>query len=192
MRVAYTRQRLAARVSQMGREISRDYAGHTLDVVVILESAFLFGADLIRHISRPVVCHFVRSEMRDVRMGGYDRREIFFSSSPNLKGRDVLLVDAVLHTGVTQDFLVKQIEEGQPHSLRLAVLFDKPQERRVNLRPAYTGFEAASKHWVGYGLASGKGLYRNLPYVGSGGPPRRSGRARAGRLRKDGSKGSRG
>lgn len=191
MRVAYTRQRLAARVAQLGREISRDYAGRTLDVVVILENAFLFGADLIRQISQPVVCHFVRSEVRDVRLGGYDRREIFFSAPPNLTGRDVLLVDAVLHTGVTQDFLVKRLEEGRPRSLRLAVLFDKPQERRVNLRPAYTGFEAASKHWVGYGLAGGKGLYRNLPYVGAGSVLRPSGRARQSRLRRDGTKGPR-
>ena len=154
----------------MGRTISRDYAGRTLDVVVILENAFLFGADLVRRISNPVVCHFVRSEMRDVRMGGYDRREIFFSSPPRLAGRDVLLVDAVLHSGVTQDFLIKQLEESRPRSLRLAVLFDKPQERKVNLKAEYTGFESASKQWVGYGLAGRKGLHRNLAYVGTDTP----------------------
>lgn len=193
MRVAYTRQRLATRVAQLGRAISRDYDGRTLDVVVILENGFLFGADLVRQISRPVVCHFVRSEMRDVRMGGYDRREIFFSSPPDLGGRDVLLVDAILHTGVTQDFLVKRLEEGRPRSLRLAVLFDKPLERRVNLKPAYTGFEAASKHWVGYGLSGQRGLYRNLPSVGTVGSAPRGGRTRPSRHpQKNGSIGSRG
>jgi hypoxanthine-guanine phosphoribosyltransferase len=79
VKVAFTRQRLARRVGQLGRAISRDYAGRTLDVVVILENAFLFAADLVREISGPVRCHFVRSEMRDVRYGGHDRRKIFLA-----------------------------------------------------------------------------------------------------------------
>lgn len=169
MRVAYSRGRLSTRVGQLGRTISRDYAGRTLDVVVILENSFLFAADLVREISRPVVCHFVRSEVRDVRMGGHDRREIFFSAPPSLRGRDVLLIDAVINTGVTQDFLLKRLEEGRPRTLRVAVLFDKPESRKVNLQPEYTGFAAASKHWVGYGLSGQRGLYRNLPYVGVAG-----------------------
>jgi hypoxanthine phosphoribosyltransferase len=169
MKVAFTRQRLARRVGQLGRAISRDYADRTLDVVVILENSFLFGADLVREISSPVVCHFVRSEMRDIRLGGHDRREIFFSAAPGLRGRDVLVVDAVLNTGVTQDFLLKRLEEGRPRSLRLAVLFDKPAARKVNLTAEYTGFAAASKQWVGYGLGGTRGLYRNLPYVAMSG-----------------------
>jgi hypoxanthine phosphoribosyltransferase len=168
MKVAFTRRRLSTRVGQLGRTISRDYAGRTLDVVVILENSFLFAADLVREISRPVVCHFVRSEMRDVSLGGHNRREVFFSAPPSLHGRDVLLVDAILNTGVTQDFLLKRLEEGRPRSLRMAVLFDKPKSRRVNLQPAYTGFAAASKQWVGYGLSGRRGLYRNLPFVAMG------------------------
>jgi hypoxanthine phosphoribosyltransferase len=166
MRVAYSRGRLSTRVGQLGRTISRDYAGRPVDVVVILENSFLFAADLVREISRPVVCHFVRSEVRDVNLGGHDRREIFFSAPPSLRGRDVLLIDAVMNTGVTQDFLIKRIEEGRPRTLRVAVLFDKAEARKVNLQPEYTGFAAASKHWVGYGLSGQRGLYRNLPYVG--------------------------
>ena len=165
MKVAFTRQRLATRVSQLGRTISKDYAGRTVDVVVVLENSFLFAADLVREISRPVLCHFVRAEIRDVRLAGHDFREIFFSEAPALRGRDVLVVDAVLNTGVTQDFLLKLLEEGRPRTLRMAVLFDKPASRKVNLKAEYTGFAAASKDWVGYGLSGEKGLYRNLPYV---------------------------
>jgi len=175
MRVAFSEQRLATRVRQLGRTISRDYAGRTLDIVVILENSFLFAADLVRKISRPVVCHFVRSDMRDVRLAGHDCREIFFSAPPMLRGRHVLVVDAVLNTGVPQDFLLKRIEEARPRSLRLAVLFDKPASRKVDLQAEYTCFAAASKYWVGYGLSGRNGLHRNLPYVaqdslrGSGG-----------------------
>ena len=166
LKVVYSPGRLASQVARLGRTISRDYAGRTVDVVIILENAFVFGADLVRRISRPVVCHFVRSEMRDVKLGGYDRREVFFGHQPHLQGRDVLLVDAVLHSGVTQDFLVKRLQEGQPRSLRVAVLLDKPQDRKVDLKPDYFGFAAASKYLAGYGLAGRRGWYRNLPYVG--------------------------
>ncbi len=180
LKVVYSPARLASRVSSLGRSISRDYSGRTLDVVFILENAFIFGADLVRRISRPVVCHFVRSEMRDVKLDGHERREVFFSHQPHLKDRDVLLVDAVLHTGVTQDFLIKRLLESRPRSLRLAVLVDKPQDRKVNLQPDYFGFVAASKQLAGYGLPGGRGRYRNLPYVGVSAEAGRRGAGSAG------------
>jgi len=180
VKVALTRKRLGARVEQMGRKISRDYAGRTLDVVIVLENAFLFAADLVREIEGPVACHFVRSEMREVRLSGHNYREIFFSPPPELRGRDVLVVDAVLNTGVTQDFLLKRLEESRPRTLRLAVLFDKPESRKVNVQAEYTGFDAASKNWIGYGLSDSKGLCRNLPFVGTKGSRASS---RAGRIR---------
>lgn len=167
VRTIYSAAQVSAQVKRMGREISRDYAGRTVDVVAVLEDSFIFAADLVRHMAVPVVCHFVRTEMREVKVGGYDRREIFFSHEPRLHSRDVLLVDAVLHTGVTLEFLAHRLLEGEPRSLRIAVLLDKPQERRVGLEPAYFGFQAASNYLVGYGLSGGRGLYRNLPYIGT-------------------------
>ena len=162
----YSPQQLATRVTSLGRDISRDYAGKTVDVVVMLENAFVFGADLLRCISGQVVCHFVRTEIRDVEFGGHTRREIHFSRQPRLAGRDVLVVDAIVQSGLTQDFLLKRLQESRPRSLRLATLFDKPAERRVDLKPDYFCFEAASKYLAGYGLAGSRGWYRNLPYVG--------------------------
>jgi hypoxanthine phosphoribosyltransferase len=123
--------------------------------------------------------------MRDVRLSGHEFREVFFSAAPALRGRDVLVVDAVLNTGVTQDFLLKRLEEGRPRSLRLAVLFDKAASRKVNVKAEYTGFAAASKEWVGYGLSGESGLYRNLPYVAARG----SSRAKRAGIRRKASKG---
>jgi hypoxanthine phosphoribosyltransferase len=173
----YSARELAAQVNRVARTISRDYGKRTVDVVVMLESAFVFAADLLRCIPGPVVCHFVRTEIRDIQFGGRDRREIFISRAPRIEDRDVLLVDAIIQTGLTQDFLLKRLQEARPRSLRLAVLFDRPQERRVNLKPDYFCFAAASKYLAGYGLAGSRGWYRNLPYVGV--QPRR---ARAGAL----------
>lgn len=185
VKTVYSASRVAARVASLGRAISRDYAGRTVDVVIILENAFLFGADLVRHIKRPVICHFVRSEVRDFEQGGHKRREVIFSRQPSLKGRDVLLVDALLHSGVTHDFLVKRIEESRPRSLRVAVLLDRPEARKVALEPHYSGFAAASNYLVGYGLSGARGLHRNLPFVGVLPAGRRtSGRKRAGSRRK--------
>lgn len=185
MKVAFSQQQLAKRVGELGRAISKDYIGRTLDVVIVLEGSFLFAADLVRKISRPVKCHFVRSETRDVRTQGHELREIFFSVPPVLKGRDVLVVDAVLNTGVTQDFLLKRLEEGLPRTLRLAVLFDKARARKVNLQPEYCGFAAASKEWVGYGLGGRDGTGRNLPFVTVGDPE--AARHRSGRGKKSSS-----
>ena len=192
MKAAFTRQQIAKRVQQLGRGISRDYAGRTVDVVIVLENAFLFAADLIREISNPVVCHFVRSETRDIRAAGHPRREVFFSVPPALRGRDVLVIDAVLSTGVTQDFLLKRLEEGRPRSIRLAVLFDRPSARKVNLQPEYAGFAVASKQWTGYGLSDSKGQGRNWPYVGASSRPARKARTRGSRKSGAGSRVSRG
>jgi len=182
---AYSSQQLARRVRSMGGAISRDYKGRTVDVVILFENAFVFAADLVRKIASPVVCHFVRLDVRDLQFSGHDRREIYFSRPPRLGNRDVLLVDAVMQSGLTQDFLMQRLQDDRPRSLRLAVLFDKTADRRVNLKPDYFGFVAASKHLAGYGLSGTRGGYGNLPYVGvqSGRPGSRAVAHRAGRAR---------
>jgi len=154
--------RIATRVAELGRQISRACDGKRLDVVITLDRGFVFGADLIRHIDAPTVCHFVREDVRDVEQGGHTRREVAFGRGPDVKGRDVLLVDAVLDSGVTQEFLLRRLGENQPRSLRMAVLLDKPEQRRVSLEPDYFGFRSASNGlWVGYGLAASNGMGRN-------------------------------
>jgi len=161
-RAAYSAARIGARVAALGREISRAYKGRRVDVVVTLDRGFVFAADLIREINTAVVCHFVREDVRDVNDGGNERREVYFGARPELKGRDVLLLDAVLESGVTQEFLLRRLGESQPRSLRLAVLLDKTARRRVGLEPDYFGFRTASNGiWVGYGLAASNGTGRN-------------------------------
>jgi hypoxanthine phosphoribosyltransferase len=159
---AFGPARIATRVAELGRAISRACDGKRLDVVITLDRGFVFGADLIRHIDAPTVCHFVREDVRDVEQGGHERREVAFGRGPDVRGRDVLLIDAVLESGVTQEFLLRRLGESQPRSLRLAVLLYKPERRRVDLEPDYFGFQTASNGlWVGYGLAASNGMGRN-------------------------------
>jgi hypoxanthine phosphoribosyltransferase len=173
----YSAAIIASRVAALGRQISRDCGKRRLDVVVTLDRGYVFAADLLRNLTCPIVCHFVRAEVRDVEDGGASRREVYFGSRPELKGRDVLVLDAVLESGVTQEFLLRRLGESQPRSLRLAVLLDKPTRRRVALEPDYFGFRTASKDmWVGYGLAAPNGTGRNLRYLAAAVSNRNRGR----------------
>jgi hypoxanthine phosphoribosyltransferase len=166
---AFSEGRIAARVAELGKKISKDYAGRRLDVVVTLDRGFVFAADLIRAMNGKVVCHFVREDVKDIEDQGQARREVFFGTRPELKGRDVLLVDAILESGVTQEFLLRRLGESGPRSLRMAVLLDKPEKRRVDLESDYFGFRTASKElWVGYGLAAANGTGRNLRQLSAG------------------------
>jgi hypoxanthine phosphoribosyltransferase len=159
---SYSPKRISARIDELGRQISRAYRGRRVDVVVAMDRGFVFAADLLRNVVTPTVCHFVREEVRDVQQGTKVRREVVFSPRPELKGRDVLVLDAVMDTGVTQEFLLRRLAELRPRSLRLAVLLDKTASRRVALEPDYFGFRTASNQvWVGYGLADARGEGRN-------------------------------
>jgi hypoxanthine phosphoribosyltransferase len=136
-----------------------------------MDRGFMFAADLIRAIDAPVAVHFLRENVRDVEQAGQPRREVFFGSreamsagepQSKLKDRDVLLVDVVLDSGVTQDFVLRRLGEGKPRSLRLAVLLDKVSQRKVDLEPDYFGFRTTSNvMWTGYGLSASNGLGAN-------------------------------
>lgn len=175
---SYSAARIASRVKTIGRAISQAYRGRRVDIVVTMDRSFVFAADLVRAIDGPVAVHFVREEVRDVEMDGRVRREVFFENRATtsggdepseFKGRDILLVDAVLDSGVTQEFLLRRIGESKPRSLRLAVLLDKASKRRVALEPDYFGFQTASNlMWSGYGLAGSNGLGRNGKSLVSG------------------------
>ncbi len=161
-RSSYSDKRISARIDELGRQISRAYRGRRVDVVVTMDRGFVFAADLLRKVVTPTVCHFVREDVRDVQQGAKARREVFFGARPDLKGRDVLVLDAVMDTGVTQEFLLRRLGDSQPRSLRLAVLLDKTTGRRVALEPDYFGFQTASNQvWVGYGLPDSRGERRN-------------------------------
>jgi hypoxanthine phosphoribosyltransferase len=175
---SYSAQRISARVVELGKRISRTYGGCRLDVVVTMDRGFVFAADLLRNVTSPTVCHFVREQVRDVQQGNHARREVLFSARPELKGRDVLVLDAVMDSGVTQEFLLRRLAESQPRSLRLAVLLDKTSGRHVDLEPDYFGFRTASNLvWVGYGLGDAAGkrrTERNLSVVSKSSLSRKS------------------
>ncbi len=162
----FTEEKIQQRVSEIGGQISRDYEQKTLHVVGILEDGFIFMADLVRAISCPVICHFLKTEIRDVSEGRRSIREVIFTPRIDTKGKDILLVDGVLDSGITLDYLMQHMVSQNPASLRTAVLADKKHERKVELATDYVAFEVGKSFLVGYGLGY-REQHRNLPYLGT-------------------------
>lgn len=164
LRLIYTAQQVQKRVRELAAQINRDYQGKTLHVVGILENCFLFMADLVRHLRMPVVCHFIKAEVRDASAGTAAVREIMYTPKVDARGLDILLVEGILQSGVTLDHLIRYILGQTPSSLRTAALIEKVDEKKVDVATEYLGFRTTAKFLVGYGLGYQE-KYRNLPYV---------------------------
>jgi hypoxanthine phosphoribosyltransferase len=160
-RVILSADQIRKRVQEIARQISRDYHGRTLHVVAVMENGFIFMADLVRELDIPVVCQFVKGEFNDDHPS---TTEIFYSPEVEVAGKDVLLVEALIQSGLTSEFLLRNLVSRGASSVKLAVLLDKQAARRVSLQPDYFGFLLDDSFVVGYGLGdmhSG----RNLPYI---------------------------
>jgi len=164
LRVVFDSGRIRRRVQQLARQINRDYEGKTVHVVGILENCFLFMADLIRLLRPQVVCHFMKAEMHDQPSGGASLREIVFTPKVDVADKDILLVEGIVHSGVTLDHLVQMMLAQNARSVRTALLIEKTEERKVDVPTDYVGFKTTSKFLVGYGLGYQE-KYRNLPSV---------------------------
>jgi hypoxanthine phosphoribosyltransferase len=165
LRVIIPAEQIQKRVREMGRQISDDYRGKTVHALGILENGFIFLADLIRGLDVPVVCTFIKPRYRADQSG---LQEIFFSHELDIRDQHVLLVEGLVHSGVTADFLMNDLRGRGAASVKLAALLDRPSARRVQLQPDYFGFLVDSAFLMGYGLGSPEQTSRNLPYVAAG------------------------
>lgn len=162
MKVLYTAEQIAERISELGRLITTDYAEKDLVCLGTVEDSFVFLADLIRAIQRPVDCLFIKTITRESRQGKGGYKSIFFTSIPKLKDRDVLLVVGMLDTGLTAEFLSRNILMQEPRSFKIVALIDKPEMRRSPAVAEYAAFTVQDQYLVGYGLGS-EARYKNLP-----------------------------
>ena len=177
MNVLLTAEQIAHRVEELARQISEKYSGQTLHVVCILDNAFLFMADLVRYMEVPVICGFVKPRFKESSTQTGTHMEIFFSPEIDVRGQQVLLVESVVQTGITAEFLMRNIAARGAASVRLVTLLDKPAARRVSLQPDFFGFLVEQDYVVGYGLAGPDQTGRNLPYVAALTPQRAKGGA---------------
>lgn len=162
----FSTEQLQKRVGEIARQVSKDYAGKSLNVVCVLENGFMFMADLVRQLELPVVCQFVRPELKDTVKGSTATTEIFFTPELDVVGKHILLVEALVQSGVTSEFLIRNFTSRGAATVKLAALLDKQSERKVSLTPDYLGFLLDEQYVVGYGLGAPQ-VGRNLAFVGA-------------------------
>ena len=158
-RVVIPAEQIQKRVREIGRQISDDYKGNTVHALGILENGFMFFSDLVRNLDVPVICQFIKPQYRDD-LGGM--LEIFFSHELDIRDQHVLVIEGLLHSGVTTEFLMNDLRGRGAASVKLATLLDRPLARRVPLQPDYFGFLVDGSYLMGYGLGSAEQTGRNL------------------------------
>jgi hypoxanthine phosphoribosyltransferase len=155
---------LQARIAELGVEISRDYAGHDLLLVGVLKGAVFFLADLMRELSVPCEIDFMAISSYGAGTDSSGVVRILKDLDMNIAGRDVLVVEDIIDSGLTLSYLMRSLKARKPASLEVCTLLTKPERREVDVPVRYVGFEIPNKFVIGYGLDFDQ-RYRNLPYV---------------------------
>ena len=163
--VLISEEQLAAKVAELGARISKDYEGKKLIILGVLKGSVVFMTDLLRQITIPVEMDFmaVSSYGSGTKTSGVVK--ILKDLDRLIQGYHVLIVEDILDSGMTLSCLTELLRDGNPASMRIATLLNKPDRRKVDIKPDYVGFRIPDEFVVGYGLDYAE-LYRNLPYVG--------------------------
>lgn len=159
---------IQARVRAVGAEIATRHADGEICVVGLMKSCLVFMADLIRAMPVELTCHMLRVRAIPESESGSPRHDIVYYADIPYEGRDVLLLDDIVDTGITLDYILGHIRARNPRSLRSCVLIDRPAERKVDVRPDWALFtleQPDARFLVGYGLAAEE-RHRGLPYIG--------------------------
>ncbi len=154
---------LETRVRALGRKITRDYRGRTIVVVGVLKGITFFLADLARHIKVPFVIDYLDLKRFAGALPG-ERVRITRDIDYPIEGRNVLLVEDIVNTGFTLDYLLSELRRRSPESIEVVTLLDRPMRRMVRVPVKYTAFQIPNEYVVGYGLDY-RELYRNLPFI---------------------------
>lgn len=162
--IIFSKEQIETRIHELGKVISQDYKGKNVYVLSLLRGSFVYAADLVRAIDGNIKVGFMTTS-------SYGHDEVSSGSvtivndiPDNIEGWDVLIVDDIVDTGITMDFVVKHVNKLNPASVKTCVLLDKPSRRKVDITPDYCCFEIEDLFVVGYGLNYGD-FYRNVPYV---------------------------
>jgi hypoxanthine phosphoribosyltransferase len=156
--------RLKARVRELGEEVSRDYAGRDLLLVGVLKGAVFFMADLMRELTVPCEIDFMAISSYGAQTDSSGVVRILKDLDTNIAGRDVLVVEDIIDSGLTLSYLMRSLKARKPASLEVCALMTKPERREIDVPVRYVGFDIPNKFVIGYGLDFAE-RYRNLPYV---------------------------
>jgi len=162
-KILLSAEQIQRRVKEIGQQISRDYAGKNLMLLCVLPNGFVFAADLIRAIDIPVSCQFVHPQKKSAQ-GDSSHVQIHYGSAFDVEGQHVVLVEGLIQSGHTTEFLLRTVLSWNAASAKLVALIDKQSARRVPVQPDYMGFILEETFVVGYGMGDPE-YGRNLPYI---------------------------
>lgn len=165
IRVLLSEEEVNAKIAELGKQISEDYAGRAVHMICVLKGGVFFTCELAKRITVPVSLDFMSVSSYG---GGTESSgivKIVKDLDEPLEGKDVLIVEDIVDSGRTLSHLMKLLKERKPNSMRLCTLLDKPDRRVVDVKVDYTGFNIPDEFVVGYGLDYDQ-KYRNLPFIG--------------------------
>ena len=163
--VLIDRDALQRRIVELGEEISADYEGRDLLLIGVLKGAVFFMADLMRGLTIPCEIDFMAISSYGASTDSSGVVRILKDLDLNIEGRDVLVVEDIIDSGLTLSYLMRNLEAREPASLEICALLTKPERREIDVPVRYVGFEIPNRFVIGYGLDFAE-RYRNLPYVG--------------------------
>jgi hypoxanthine phosphoribosyltransferase len=164
LKILISRDEIAKAVDRLASEIKRDYQGKQLLLIGVLKGSFMFMADLIRQLDLPLELDFIGLSSYGAARESSGRVRVVQGVKTSIKGRDILVIEDIVDTGITISFLLDYLKKKQPASLKLCTLTDKPSRRRAPVSIDYLGFTVPNKFIVGYGLDCDQ-RFRNLPDI---------------------------
>lgn len=164
-RVLISEEQIQARTAELGRQITEDYAGKDLLLVGVLKGAVMFMVDLSRAIDLPVALDFMATSSYGASTKSSGVVRILKDLDRSIEGKDLLIVEDIVDTGLTLKYLIDILRERGPASIQVCALLNKQKSRKTDVELAYVGFEIPDEFVIGYGLDYAE-VYRNLPFVG--------------------------
>jgi hypoxanthine phosphoribosyltransferase len=162
--IVIDKEQISKRLHELGKDITKEYLGKNLYILSLLRGSFIFTADLVREIDSKLKIGFMTTSSYGDSETSSGHVKIVNDIPDNIKGYDVLIVDDIIDTGITMDFVINHVKSLGVSSVKSCVLLDKPERRKVDLKPDFCCFEIPDVFVVGYGLNYGD-YYRNIPYV---------------------------
>ncbi len=159
----FTEEEIKTRIKQLAEQITIDYKDKDLIAIGVLKGACVFFSDLIRHINMPLAVDFIIASSY-VKKESSGNIKIHYDIRETIEGKDVLLIEDIVDTGITIDYLVKEISLKNPNSIKVCALLDKKDRRKVEAPIDYIGFDIPDLFIIGYGIDY-ENQYRNLPYI---------------------------
>lgn len=160
----FTKAEIQKRVAELGEHISKDYKGEDLLLVGVMKGAFIFLSDLARAIRLPVSVDYLGLSSFEQRSKGRGAVRISSDLNENIAGKNVLVVEDIINSGLTMEYVTRNLLSRGPASLKVCTLLDKVEKRRSDFKADYVGFVIPDRYVVGYGLDY-QDQYRNLPYI---------------------------